>query len=131
MTGTDPDNLVTLLKAKNEFEANLVVALLEDEDIHAVAFTKVRSAIPLETRLITVPVQVRSADYDRAKAVLNERGPDTSVEVDWDSVDVGERDDRLPLRTPGRTPWAARIAMLLAWLIVLATLAGLLILFFQ
>lgn len=131
MTAADPDNLVTLLKAKNEFEANLVVALLEEEGIHGVAFTKARSAIPLETKLITIPVQVRSVDYDRAKAVLDERGPGVNVDVDWDSVDLGERDDRLPLRAPGRTPWPARIAMLLAWLIVLATLAGLILLLFQ
>jgi len=47
-----------------------------------------------------------------------------SHDIDWDTIDVGERADKLPLRTPGRMPLPARIAFVITVLFVLTALAA-------
>jgi hypothetical protein len=92
----DPEDLVTLVVKSTEFEANTTVAVLEDAGIKAFAFSAMRAALPLNERLTGVPVQVRRMDFDRAERTLKQNVAD-SVDMDWDSVDVGDREDNLPL----------------------------------
>jgi hypothetical protein len=66
---------------------------------------------------------VRAADLERAKAALSENTIE-SASVDWDSVDIGEREDELPLRPPGRMPWPAKIGFALAMFILATMLIG-------
>ena len=69
-------------------------------------------------------VAARCAHDAGAKATLSENTVE-AASIDWDSVDIGERDDALPLRTPGRMPPMARIGLWLAIFILAATLIGL------
>jgi hypothetical protein len=64
-------------------------------------------------------VQVRAADLERAKATLSENKVE-AASIDWDSVDIGEREDELPLSAPGRMPWLAMIG----WLVAVAGLVA-------
>lgn len=119
----DPRALVTIRRVRSEFEANLIVSLLQDADIEAFAFVLTRNALPISLRQLDIPVQVRAGDRVAAEAVLAERR-DAGDSTDWDSVDLGEREDDLPLRQPGRMPLAARLAFFIAACIaVLAALA--------
>jgi hypothetical protein len=120
----DPqDDLVTIKQARNEFEASIIVASLKDEGIEAFSFGMFRNILPVDSRFTGVPVQVRRSDLERAKQVLEQRA-DASADLDWDEIDVGEREDRLPLREPGRMPWPARIALVVAIIITLTFFAG-------
>jgi hypothetical protein len=85
------DDLVTLVVKPTEFEAKTLVAVLEEEGIKAVAFGAASAVMPLGIRITPVPVQVRRADLDRAKAALQMNIAD-SVDLDWDEVDVGPPD---------------------------------------
>ena len=91
-----PEDLVTLVVKSTEFEANTTVAILDDAGIKAFAFSAMRAALPLNERMTGVPVQVRRMDFERAERALQQNIAD-SVDLDWDSVDVGDREDDLPL----------------------------------
>lgn len=124
------DKLVTLAQVKSEFEANMLVAVLADAGVEAFAFGGAYSAIPLSSRFLRVPVQVRESDLEVAKATIAKNIAD-SVDLDWDEVDVGERDDSLPLRSPGRMPVPARIAYGLAVLLVIVTVIAVIVALLQ
>ena len=117
MNHEDPDELVTLTTRPTEFEANVLVAVLEEAGIEAFAFGAMRAALPLSERLTSVPVQVRRRDLEQAKAALAQNVAD-SVDLDWDEVDVGERDDNLPLTQRNGLPLIPRIGLLTVILIV-------------
>jgi hypothetical protein len=115
---------VTVLTCGSEFEAATRVAVLNEAGIEAFAFGNAQAALPLNTlKVLRVPVQVRAADADRARAVLEENAAESSS-IDWGSVDVGEREDSLPLRAPGRMPWPARIGFVLAMIVLITMLLG-------
>lgn len=104
-SGSD-DDLVTVTTANTEFHANTLVALLEDAGIKAFAFAHVHGSLPLESRRIQVPVQVRKVDFDRATQVLANR-LDEASRIDWQNVDVGEtdvRDQRIEERDTSSEP---------------------------
>ncbi|MDG2200603.1 MAG: DUF2007 domain-containing protein [Phycisphaerales bacterium] len=91
------DDLVTLLTATSEFAANAIVVVLEDAGIRAVAFGTVQSGFGLGHPLVFgTPVQVRREDLELARTTLNQARRD-SVDIDWDKVELGEREDQLPL----------------------------------
>lgn len=123
----DPDDLVTLVVKPTEFEANTAVAVLDDAGIKAFAFGAARAALPLGESFTGVPVQVRRVDFDRAQHALKKNVAD-SVDLDWDSVDVGEREDNLPLKSHRGMPplimagFAA--ALLAAAVMIVAALAA-------
>ena len=121
MTSPTEDKLTTLLEARSEFEANMAVAVLAEAGIEAFAFGEAYGALPLNARFMRVPVQVRASELAQAKAALSQNISD-SVDLDWDEVDVGQREDALPLSTPGRMPLAARIAFAVAVAIVIITI---------
>lgn len=119
------DDLVTLVVKPTEFEANTIVAVLEDAGIKAFAFSAIRAALPLSERLTSVPVQVRRIDFDRAQRALKQNVAD-SVDLDWDSVDVGDREDNLPLKTTHGMPPLIKmgfaVALLAAAVMIVAAL---------
>jgi hypothetical protein len=117
------DDLVTVLTCASEFEAETKIIVLKEAGIEAFSFGAVHGALPLSLKALQVPVQVRAGDADRARAVLAENKIE-SAGVDWDSVDVGEREDDLPLRKPGRMPLLARIGFVLAMIVLATMLAG-------
>ncbi len=120
------DRLVTLAQAKTEFEANMIVSILANAGIEAFAFGSAYSALPLNTRFMRVPVQVRESELEAARAALKQNIED-SVDIDWDEVDVGQREDQLPLREPGRMPLAAKLAFALILTLLLVTVIVMLV----
>ncbi len=121
-----PDDLVTLTTTETDFQAGILVAVLDNAGIKAFSFGAVSAMEPLGKRLTPVVVQVRQADVDRARAALAQNVAD-SVDLDWDQVDVGERVDDLPLTTREGMPPAARIAWLLTLLLLGTVVLGLII----
>ncbi len=100
----DPDGPALVVSTPTEFEAQTKAALLRDEGIDVT----VQPAAPSWTGHLSVSpggggssVWVRAADLDRARTLLETRIAD-SVDIDWDEVDVGEREDMGPLSPVGR-----------------------------
>lgn len=117
MTDDDPDGLVTVTTTDTEFQAGILVAVLEDVGIKAFSFGAVAAMEPYGKRLMPVVVQVRREDFEKAKAALVQNVAD-SVDLDWDEVDVGERVDDLPLTETNRMPFVPRLALILAVLLL-------------
>lgn len=112
----DPADLVTLQVADSEFEANTIVATLHEAGIEAVAFGATSAAWPA-LGAVRVPIQVRREDLERAKAAIKKTIAD-SVDLDWDEVDVGQREDEVPLNEPGRLPMIPRAGQIAAIIVV-------------
>lgn len=107
------DDLVTLVTKSNEVEAATVVAVLKERGIEAVMFDALHGMWPLSARFPGVPVQVRRRDLERAAAALQKNIED-SVDLDWDEVEVGEREDQLPLGGSATMRFIYRIGFVLA-----------------
>jgi hypothetical protein len=95
--------------------------------IDAFAFGTVTGA-SMGMGILPVPVQVRAADLQRAQAALKQNVAD-SVDLDWDEVDVGEREDQLPLSTRQGMPVMAKVSVVVAALIVASIILAILVLF--
>ncbi|UCD74405.1 MAG: hypothetical protein JSV91_11510 [Phycisphaerales bacterium] len=121
MTESAQDDLQTVATAKSEFEAHAVIAVLKEAGIEAFAFGYVKQALPLDLKFTDVPVQVRAGDFQRARAELRQNISD-SVDLDWDEIDVGEREDNLPLASQRRLPSPMRAAIVIGGIILLAVL---------
>lgn len=119
----EPNEPAVLLTARGSVEAHAVVAMLAEAGIVASALDSAHlgAGTPLAGGAHCVPVRVRADELERARALL-EAGLGASRDIDWDTLDVGERADRLPLRTPGRMPLPARIAFMITVLFVLVAL---------
>ena len=120
-----PDDLVTLTTKPTEFEANILVADLREARIEAIAFGTNAAMLELSQRITPAYVQVRQADLERAREALKQNVAD-SVDLDWDEVDVGQREDDLPLNTPGRMPLIVKVGFVVAIIAILLALAGVL-----
>ena len=118
MTDIDPAKLVPAVIAEGEFAAQTKATLLRAEGIDAFVFSAERGwtgGMGLVNQ--QVPVLVRREDVERAREILDQRIED-SVDLDWDEVDVGEREDKLPLHEVGRMPWPARVGLTVATAII-------------
>jgi hypothetical protein len=108
-----------------------VAAVLADAGIEAFVFDSAYAGfgISLVPGKGGVPLQVRRAELERARCAIRENASD-SIDIDWTEVDVGDRADALPLHRPNRMPSLARVAFVIAVLVLLAGLAaGLAVLF--
>jgi len=119
---TDP---VVLLTARGSVEAHSIVAMLADAGVEASVLDAAHlgAGTPLAEGAHRVPVRVRPDDLERARALV-QAGLDDPADIDWETVDVGERADALPLRTPGRMPLPARIAFVITVLVVLVAIVA-------
>jgi hypothetical protein len=114
----DPDDLVTLVSTQTEFEANTLVAVLRSAGIQAFAFGALSTLLPIGQRVMPAQVQVRKADVEVARAILK-RNESDSVDLDWDEIDVGQREDNLPLKQHGSgMPLVVKFGFFLAILLV-------------
>jgi hypothetical protein len=121
----DPDILETVATAATTFEAQTIVAVLHESGIDAVAFDAAPGVMGLSLTggINAVPVQVRRGDLERARAALKQNVAD-SVDLDWNEVDVGEREDALPLGSVGRRPLLAHAGWWLAVILLGSVLFG-------
>ncbi|MCZ6817444.1 MAG: hypothetical protein O7F76_12215 [Planctomycetota bacterium] len=123
---TNHDDLEPIAETKTEFEAQTKAAVLRAEGIdccvvhNAPSWTGQMSLSPTARGAF---VLVKRQDADQARKILKQR-IDDSVDLDWDEVDVGEREDTLPLRAVKGMPILAKIA---AALIALTLIAGLIV----
>ncbi len=123
---TNQDDLEPIAQTDTEFEAQTKAAVLRAEGIecavvhNAPSWTGQMSLSPTGRGAF---VLVKHQDVDRARKILQQR-IDDSVDLDWDEVDVGEREDALPLRPINGMPLPAKIA---AALIALMLLTGLIV----
>lgn len=124
-TGDEP---AVVVRVQSEFEAHTIAAILQEGGIDATVTSNAPSwtgQMPVSPTGRGAAVIVRGADLRRAREILGE-SERASVDLDWDEVDVGEREDDLPLTPVGRMPVPARIAAALAAAILLiAILLGL------
>ncbi|MHC4415695.1 MAG: hypothetical protein ACYS0G_10455 [Planctomycetota bacterium] len=121
----DPIDLAVVAIAATEFEAQTKAAVLRGEGIEAVVARNAPSwtgHVPISATARGASVLVRQDELERARHVLQQVIAD-SVDLDWNQVDVGEREDRLPLRPLNKMPLLAKVALALAAaLIILTTL---------
>ena len=130
MTADDP---AVVVRVPTEFEAQTIATILRADGIESTVSTDAPSwtgQMPLSPTARGSAVVVRGADLQRAQAILRESQQD-SVDLDWEEVDVGEREDDLPLRTVGHMPVPARVAAAIAAAILLVSaVIGMILLFF-
>lgn len=120
---TDP---VTVATTATEFEAQTKAAVLEAEGINCRVVSNSPSwtgQLALSASGAGAVVLVAAEDADRAGDILKDRIAD-SVDLDWDEIDVGEREDTLPLRPLGSMPMPAKIATAVTALILIASVIG-------
>lgn len=89
MTGTS-DRLEPLTSTPNESQAAMIVAALKDQGIEAVAEGGLTAGFRAET-FGEVKVMVWHKDLTRARQALADYR-DAVQDIDWDGVDVGERE---------------------------------------
>ena len=128
MIRDDPAVVVTV---PTEFEAHTIAAILKSDGIESIVTNSAPSwtgQMPISPTAGGSAVVVRRADLERAHRVLHESERD-SVDLDWDQVDVGQREDNLPVTPVGHMPLPARIAAIVAAaiLILSAVLAVILV----
>ena len=131
MTSSDFQGLEPVVVVSTEFEAQTKAAVLESEGIDCRVITQTPAwtgSITLGSSLQGTAVLVKPKDLDRAKELLEKRIED-SVDLDWDDVDVGEREDSLPLSPAGRVPLLVRIVLTIILLSLLLGLLGIVIRF--
>jgi len=124
--GDDPDILVPLTTARNEFEAETIAESLRNQGVPSEVFGMAARVGQWEFGINNdVKVMVRRADLQRAGDLLRATKAD-SVDLDWNEVDVGapvEGSDTkadLPVQLTARA--ADRRRLLTAWLVVLGLL---------
>jgi hypothetical protein len=115
------DDLAVVTTADTEFEAEAKAEALRARGIEA----QVTRNAPSWTGHVSISPTARGAsvlvhrdDLERARTILKQVIAD-SVDIDWDEVDVGEREDDLPLQPVGRMPPLAKVSFALALAIVL------------
>ena len=87
---SDADRLEALTSTPNESQAAMIVSALKDGGIEAVAEGGLTAGFRAET-FGEVKVMVRERDLGAARAALAEF-KEVMSEIDWDQVDVGDRE---------------------------------------
>ena len=132
MTADEHHEPGVVVRVPSEFEAHTIAAILRESGIDATVAPGAPSwtgQIALSPGAQGSAVVVRSADLQRARTVLRESDRD-SIDLDWDEVDVGDRDDNLRLTPVGRMPIPAKIAAALAAaILIVSAVLGLILLF--
>ncbi|MHC5113292.1 MAG: putative signal transducing protein [Planctomycetota bacterium] len=120
-----PEDLVLLTTAESRFEAGVIVGVLESAGIEAVVMdsSSPTEGVAFRPPEAGVPVSVRYANIEAARAAVDRHNEDT-VDLDWDEVDVGRREDDLPLTPLGHLPPAARIAFIVAVIVFVVGAIG-------
>ena len=115
------DDFAVLTTAETEFEAEAKAEALRARGVEA----RVMRNAPSWTGHASISPTARGAsifvlrdDLERARTILKQVVAD-SVDIEWDEVDVGEREDDLPLHEVGRMPPLAKVSFVVALAIVL------------
>jgi hypothetical protein len=116
-------DLAVVVTAASEFEAEAKAEVIRARGIEA---TVTRNApswtghASISPTAFGASVLVHREDLERARALLEQVISD-SVDIDWDEIDVGQREDDLPLHKVSRVPPLAKVSFAVALAIVAAT----------
>ena len=113
-------DLALVVITDTEFEAQTKAAVLRGEGIESVVTVNApwwTGRQPISPTARGASVLCHRDDLERARRLLDETVAD-SVDLDWDEVDVGEREDTLPLHPVNRMPPLAKLAFTVAIAIV-------------
>ena len=111
-----PDDLTPVTTVETEFEAETKAAVLRSNGIDATVIVNNPSwtgQLSISPSARGASVLVRREDLTQARQLL-EQAIEDSVDLDWDEVDVGEREDDLPLRPVNRMPILAMVGFAVA-----------------
>jgi hypothetical protein len=134
MDAQDAEGLVTVVTAQTAFQAHAIAAVLHDAEIEAFVFDSAYTGFgfppPSEHG---VPVRVPTSALEEAQRVLD-RAREESVDIDWETVDLGEREDDLPFRetrpTGARPAWVWVAIVIATALLLVGVLGWIVTLFF-
>jgi hypothetical protein len=122
-------DLALVATAESEFEAEAKAEVLRARGLKAM----VAGNAPSWTGFLSISPTARGAsvlvhrgDLERATDLLKQVIAD-SVDIDWDEVDVGEREDDVPLRKVNRMPILAMASFAVAVAIIGVTVLWILI----
>ena len=116
-------DLVTLLTASSEFEANLLAIVLRDHNIEAFVFASPASGIGISfsNGTLGVPLQVKSDDVEEAKLVLASNKRD-SIDIDWDELElagsISDVHKPATMRLPAKIAFTVTAIVLLTGLVI-------------
>ncbi len=120
MTTSD---LAVVTTVATEFEAEAKAAVLRARGIETMVIRNAPSwtgHMSISPTAIGASVLVHREDLERARSLLKQTIAD-SVDIDWDEVDVGEREDDLPLHKVNRMPIPAMASFAVAVAIIAVT----------
>ena len=115
------NDLAVVVITETEFEAQTKAAVLRGEGIETMVTVNAPSwtgRMSISPTARGASVLVRREDLERARRLLDETLSD-SVDLDWDEVDVGEREDTLPLHPVNRMPLLAKVGFAVALVILI------------
>jgi hypothetical protein len=122
------EDLAVVATADSEFEAETKAEVLRARGLKAMVTRNAPSwtgYLSISPRARAASVLVYREDLERATAMLKQVVAD-SVDIDWDEIDVGQREDDLPLHKVNRMPGLAKVSFALAAAIVAVTVLWLL-----
>jgi len=122
-------DLAVVATADSEFEAETKAEVLRARGLRAMVNRNAPSwtgHLSISPTAVGASVLVHRDDLERATELLKQVIAD-SVDIDWDEVDVGERQDDLPLQEVGRMPVLAMASFAVAVAVIGITLLWILI----
>ena len=121
----DGDTLQTLLKVRSAFEAESIVALLDDAGIEAHVFDIADVGIPigLNPAAARVPIQVPASRIEDAHKAIQQARLEAST-IDWSAVDVGPTPGEIDRVLAGahRQHAVREVLAVLGWLVAVSCL---------
>ncbi len=121
--------LAVVAMADSEFEAEAKAEVLRARGLKAMVTRNAPSwtgHASISPTARGASVLVYQEDLERATAMLKQVIAD-SVDIDWDEIDVGEREDDLPLHKVNRMPILAMASFAVAVAIIGVTVLWLLV----
>ncbi|MHC5008738.1 MAG: hypothetical protein ACYTGF_15410 [Planctomycetota bacterium] len=122
-------DLTVVATADSEFEAETKAEVLRARGLKVMVAGNAPSwtgGLSISPTARGASVLVHRDDLERATELLKQVIAD-SVDIDWDEVDVGQREDDLPLQKVGRMPIPAMVSFAVAVAVIGVTLLWILI----
>lgn len=127
-----PDDLIKFLQVDSEIQAHIQAAILLDAGIETHVINDGASwagMLRLSATEGGAGIWIRTRDVEAAKDALARNVAD-SVDLDWDEVDVGTREDDVEPSPRRDMPWPARISFMVAlFMMLLGLLLSIVMLF--
>jgi hypothetical protein len=123
------EDLAVVVTTESEFEAQTKAEAIRARGIEAAVTCNAPSwtgQMPISPTARGASVLVHREDLERARSLLNQVISD-SVDIDWDEVDVGQREDDLPLHKVNSMPPLAKVSFAVAAALFLGSWVAILI----